>query len=254
MSVGVSSGVGAVDTYASYNSASVNSAKETQEAKKTETKADSTASAGSQVATDGVVYEKSDKNTDSAKAPYSINKMSKEERAALVEQLKAEEASRKEQLVNLVQKMMGEQATSYANATDMWKFLAKGDFTVDAQTKLQAQQDISEDGYYGITQTSERLFDFASALAGDDVEKMKEMQEAMEEGFKLATKSWGRDLPEISQKTLEAANKKFEEYYASKQTSDAQTENAQTNATQANAAQANVAQANAAKTSEVVLQ
>ena len=116
--------------------------------------------------------------------------------------------------------MMTEQATSYANATDMWKFLAKGDFTVDAQTKLQAQKDISEDGYYGVKQTSERLFDFASALAGDDVDKMKEMQAAMEKGFKQATKAWGQDLPDISQKTLEAANKKFEEYYASKEQSD----------------------------------
>lgn len=47
----------------------------------------------------------------------------------------------------------------------------KGDFTVDAATKAQAQKDISEDGYYGVKQTSERLFDFASALAGDDVER-----------------------------------------------------------------------------------
>ena len=27
---------------------------------------------------------------------------------------------------------------------------AKGDFTVDAATKAQAQKDISEDGYYGV--------------------------------------------------------------------------------------------------------
>ena len=112
----------------------------------------------------------------------------------------------------------------FATSDDsMWKFLAKGNYTVDAQTKLQAQQDISEDGYYGIKQTSERLFDFASALAGDDVDKMKEMQAAMEKGFKQATKAWGKDLPDICQKTLDAANKKFEEYYASKENQSSET-------------------------------
>ena len=79
--------------------------------------------------------------------------------------------------------MTGQAATSSVangtNSDDIWKFLAKGDFTVDAATKAQAQKDISEDGYYGVKQTSERLFDFASALAGDDVEKMKKMQTAI---------------------------------------------------------------------------
>ena len=87
---------------------------------------------------------------------------------------------------------------------------------VDAKTRAQAQADISEDGYYGVKQTSQRLFDFASALAGDDPEKMKEMQKAIEKGFKEATGAWGRDLPEISSQTMDATNKLFEDYYASK--------------------------------------
>ena len=78
------------------------------------------------------------------------------------------------------------------------------------------KEDISEDGYWGVKQTSQRLFDFASALAGDDVEQMKKMQAAMQKGFKEATGAWGKELPEICQKTLDAANKKFEEYYNSK--------------------------------------
>ena len=179
---------------------------------------------------EGVVYEKSEASADTGKATYSINKMSEEDRAALVKQLQADQESRKQQLVSIVQKMMGQQATAYANANDLWQFLAKGDYTVDAQTKLQAQQDISEDGYYGVKQTSERLFDFASALAGDDVDKMKEMQEAVQKGFQQATKAWGKDLPEICQKTLEETNKKFEDYYASK---SEKSEEAQTTQTEA---------------------
>ena len=165
----------------------------------------------------GAVYEKSSGAAKSA--TYSINKMSAKDRAELVSQLKADQESRQSQLVNIVQQMIGKQATNYSIATasdDMWKFLAKGDFTVDAATKAQAQADIAEDGYWGVKQTSQRLFDFASALAGDDVEKMKEMQAAMEKGFKLATKAWGKELPSISNDTLSAANQLFDDYYKSK--------------------------------------
>ena len=156
------------------------------------------------------VYEKS---ADTKKATYSVAKMSEKDRAALVSQLKSEQADRQQQLVSIVNDMMLKQAGAQDN---VWKFLASGKFEVDAATKAQAEQDISEDGYYGVKQTSERLFDFAMALAGDDVEKMKEMQAAVEKGFKLATKAWGRDLPEISHQTLDATNKFFEEFYASK--------------------------------------
>ena len=157
--------------------------------------------------------------------------MSADDRAALVKQLKADQESRQQQLTSLVQQMMTKQATTYTNANDMWKFLAKGDFTVDAQTKLQAQKDIAEDGYYGVQQTADRLFDFASALAGDDVDKMKKMQTAMQKGFDQATKAWGQKLPDISQKTMDAANKKFEEYYKSK--NSASTNNTSTSETEA---------------------
>ncbi|MCI7323727.1 MAG: hypothetical protein MR508_10655 [Lachnospiraceae bacterium] len=215
MSVNAVNAMGAqAEVYAAYDK------QKTQGTSKADNNEKGTETSAEKANEEGVVYEKSDASSkNTGKATYSINKMSEEDRAALVKQLQADQESRKQQLVSIVQKMMGQQAATYANANDLWKFLAKGDYTVDAQTKLQAQQDISEDGYYGVKQTSERLFDFASALAGDDVDKMKEMQAAMEKGFKLATKAWGRDLPDISQKTLDAANKKFEEYYASKEKS-----------------------------------
>ena len=164
------------------------------------------------------VYEKN--TQEGAKTPYSINKMSKEDRAALVKQLKADQENRQNSLTNLVSQMLGKQAGMYgiANGDDsIWKIFANGNFTVDAATKVQAQEDISEDGYWGVKQTSQRLFDFASALAGDDEDKMRQMQSAMEKGFKQAASAWGKDLPDISSKTLEAANKLFDEYYKSKQ-------------------------------------
>lgn len=180
---------------------------------KTSTKAEETAKAEEKEA----VYEKSKAES---KATYSINKMSASDRAALVQQLKQDQENRQQSLISLVHDMMNGQAKSYSLATgddSIWRFLSSGNFTVDVATKAQAQADIAEDGYWGIAQTSQRLFDFASALAGDDVEKMQKMQQAMEKGFKQATAAWGKSLPEISQKTLEAANKLFEDYYKSKE-------------------------------------
>ena len=165
------------------------------------------------------VYEKA-QPTDSKKEPYKINKMSKEDRAALVKALKEEVEARQKQFLDLVTKTISGQgekaAIANGNMDDIWKKLAKGDFTVSEAAKKQAQEEISEKGYWGVEQTSKRMFDYASALAGDDVDKMKAMQAAMEKGYKEATKAWGKDLPEISKKTLEAANKLFEDYYKSK--------------------------------------
>lgn len=160
----------------------------------------------------GAVYEAGEEG--GRKATYSVNKMSKEERAALVSQLKADAEARQSQLMQLVQKMMSQQTNAYGQANDIWRFLASGEYTVDPATKAQAQADIAEDGYYGVEQTSARIFDFASALAGDDVDKMKEMQEAFEKGFKKAEAIWGGKLPDISYQTQDAVNKKFEDYYA----------------------------------------
>lgn len=216
--------------YDSYNAQ--NAAKTSDTVKKEDAAKKSEVAKNADAKNDGVVYDKSNETSDSSKkATYFVNKMSADDRAALVKQLKADQESRQQQLTSLVQQMMTKQATTYTNANDMWKFLAKGDFTVDAQTKLQAQKDIAEDGYYGVQQTADRLFDFASALAGDDVDKMKKMQTAMQKGFDQATKAWGQKLPDISQKTMDAANKKFEEYYKSK--NSASTNNASTSETEA---------------------
>ena len=38
------------------------------------------------------------------------------------------------------------------------------------------------------------------------------MRAAFEKGFKAATKAWGKDLPDISQKTYDAVMKKFDDW------------------------------------------
>ncbi|MCR5477033.1 MAG: hypothetical protein K6E92_05345 [Lachnospiraceae bacterium] len=185
--------------YATYSAGYPNAVAAPQAKAKSDTAADK---ASTEKQNDGVIYERSS------------------DRAAIVSQLKSAAEQRQNQLVSLVQKTLSGQAATYGKATgkDIWRTLASGNFTVDPATKAQAQKDIGEDGYWGVKQTSQRLFDFASALAGDDVEKMKELEKAMEKGFKMATKTWGKELPGICSDTMKAAHGLFEEYYRSKET------------------------------------
>ncbi len=166
----------------------------------------------------GAVYEKEQKNTGNS-GIYSGKTMSETDRTNLINKLKADQASHQSQLVKIAEQLISGQTKAFglANAGDesnnIWNFLRKGEYTVDAETKQQAQEDISEDGYYGVKQTSQRLFDFAKALSGGDMTKMQEMQSAIEKGYKQAEETWGGELPEISKNTLDATNNLFEEYY-----------------------------------------
>lgn len=178
--------------------------------KSTEQKAAATETEGKQTEV-SAVYE------PSAETEKTDTVTAKQKNEAIISRLKADAEARTQQLQQLVQQMISKQGNAYGQANDMWKFLASGNFTVDAQTKAQAQADIAEDGYWGVKQTSERIFDFAKALSGGDMDKMKEMQAAFEKGFKQATKSWGKELPQISQDTRSADNKLFEDFYAGNQ-------------------------------------
>ena len=156
----------------------------------------------------GVMYEPSNTTaTNNTKKTYTQN-------IDLVNKLKADAEARTAQLRSLVEKLMAGQGNAIGTADDMWAFLRKGDFTVDAATKAQAQADIAEDGYWGVTATSDRILDFAKALTGGDPSKIEEMREAFEKGFKQATETWGGELPEISQKTYEAVLSKFDAWAA----------------------------------------
>lgn len=130
--------------------------------------------------------------------------------AQLVEKLKAEAQARTQQLSDIVQQLLLKQGTSYNRANGLKSMFEN--LVVDDATRAQAQADIAEDGYWGVTQTSERIFDFAMALSGGDAEKMEEMKEAFLKGFKKAEDMWGGSLPEISQRTYDAVIDKFDKY------------------------------------------
>lgn len=180
----------------------------TENVKATEKQDTNTKAENSSATETGVVYEPSKEAvSDSAKKTYKPN-------TDLINKLKADADARTQQLRSLVEKMMSGQTEAYGKATDMWQFLRSGNYTVDAATKLQAQQDISEDGYWGVKQTSSRILDFATALTGGDPDKIEDMRKAFEKGYKQAEKTWGGKLPDISQQTYDAVMKGFDDMAA----------------------------------------
>lgn len=110
---------------------------------------------------------------------------------------------------------------------------SKEDFTQQAQTfrladigytgtpigelsQEEAQELVSEEGFFGIAQTSERIAMFVINGAGDDVEKLQAGRKGMLQGFAEAEALWGEKLPEISyttmQKALEMVDARISEY------------------------------------------
>ena len=189
--------------YNNVAAANVNTTSKATETKKEETTntATSTATGFDETA---VIYEKSNE-TETVKS----NKNNAVDREAIIAQMKADTEARMAQMQDLVRRMMQGQGNALAQTDDIWSFLASGDYTVTEAAKLQAQEDISEDGYWGVEQTSQRILDFAKALAGNDVSKADELLEAFKKGYEEATGAWGKELPEISKKTYEAVEEKF---------------------------------------------
>ena len=111
-------------------------------------------------------------------------KMTDAERADLVKSLKDDLDSQMSRFTNMMMRTFQKQGITAAKGDDFWKQIASGNFTVDAQ-----------------------------ALAGDDPDKMKKMQDAVEKGFKQAEDAWGGSLPGICGDTKSAINKLFDDYY-----------------------------------------
>lgn len=126
--------------------------------------------------------------------------------------LKAEVERRTAQFRNLVEQLILKQGQKLTNVTDIYDLLREGKLEVDPQTAAQAREEISENGYWGVEQTSDRLFTFASSLAGGDPAKAQEMKDAFIKGYKEAEKAWGGKLPEICQRTYDATIEKFDEW------------------------------------------
>ncbi len=70
-------------------------------------------------------------------------------------------------------------------------------------TPDEASELVGENGYFGVTQTSDRVANFVLGFAGDDLELLEEGRKGVVQGFEEAEKLFGGELPEISYQTQE---------------------------------------------------
>jgi len=132
--------------------------------------------------------------------------------ADTVKQMKADLEQQQSRFLTSVKDMLTKQGVKVAQGEGIWKQIAQGKFKVDDETSAAAKEAISEDGYWGVKQTSERFVKYAKALTGGDPAKAEAMREAFQKGYKAAEKAWGGSLPELSQKTYDATMKLFDDW------------------------------------------
>ena len=78
-----------------------------------------------------------------------------------------------------------------------------------------AAKAIAPGGAWSVDAVSTRIFDLASAIAGNDPERLAEMKAAVEDGFKQAGMEWNKmtgqdNMPEISKQTYTEIMSRFD--------------------------------------------
>lgn len=79
-----------------------------------------------------------------------------------------------------------------------------------------AAKAVGEGGDWSVDAVATRIFDLATAIAGDDAEKLATMRSAIEEGFKQAGATWTnatglQDMPEITKQTYNEIMSRFDQ-------------------------------------------
>lgn len=105
---------------------------------------------------------------------------------------------------------LGEHQVGIKNALE--EILKSKESEITDEMIEEAKEDVSEDGYYGVEATAQRMVDFAKALSGGNPAKAELLRNAFLDAYDQATEAWGDELPEISKKTKERTIELFDEW------------------------------------------
>ncbi|MCL2628523.1 MAG: hypothetical protein FWD44_07520 [Oscillospiraceae bacterium] len=102
-----------------------------------------------------------------------------------------------------------------ANGQGFWANRVKNGKLSEAD-RAQAQQLISEDGFFGVKQTTDRIMNFAKALVGEGASdaQIETMRKAVQKGFDEVGRMFGGfdKLPDVTKKTHESIMKAFDDW------------------------------------------
>jgi len=92
----------------------------------------------------------------------------------------------------------------------------QGNFQVDKATQDKAKELVSEDGYFGVKKTTERIMDFAKALGGSNAseKEIENLRSGAKKGFDYVADLFGGfdKLPDVTKSTYEAVMKSFDDW------------------------------------------
>ena len=135
--------------------------------------------------------------------------------ASMVEKLWNDTNHAAEAIRRLVSSMMG---SNDASGQGFWAIRAGGKFQLSEADRAQAQQLVSEDGFFGVAQTTDRIMGFAKALVGEGASEkhIENMRNAVQKGFDEVAKMFGGfdKLPDVTKQTYEAIMKAFDDWKA----------------------------------------
>ena len=102
-----------------------------------------------------------------------------------------------------------------AGGQGFWAIRAKG-IKLSEADRAQAQELISEDGFFGVKQTTARIMDFAKALVGEGAseKQIDNMRAAVQKGFDEVARMFGGfdKLPDVTKQTYESIMKAFDDW------------------------------------------
>ncbi len=148
------------------------------------------------------------KNMDTGE--YNTGIYSKE---SISKRLESMEEQRTEAFISMIEKMFVSQGNSNLLKIDDIRKNIRSTFTqedIDASEKA-----ISDDGNYSVDAVATRIMDMATALAGDDPEKISTLRDAVIKGFGQAAKTLGLkddDMPDITKRTYTEIMKRFDDW------------------------------------------
>ena len=145
------------------------------------------------------------KNAQSAIKPLFTQKLSKDEVTEIKAELKANSQMVSFNSASIQGQINGKADKFTQDYQDFQTFLK--DIGYDGKPIAELSQEeatelISEDGFFGIDKTSQRIADFVINGAGGDESRLRAGREGMLAGFKDAEDMLGDALADISKKTM----------------------------------------------------
>ncbi len=115
--------------------------------------------------------------------------------------------------------LLRELVTNLLREQGLTTLVVDGETEIDlpALTPEEASELVADDGYFGVEQTSERIFQFAVGIAGGDPARIDAIKEGIDRGFQEALEAFNGYLPDISYETYDAVMEKLDNWVAESQ-------------------------------------